>query len=198
MRPTETQTGDHGGLRALAATGPAIELPALELTDPERLIPDAARAWLDDAARRALAAMLTAGGQVLVRLVDDVAMARAHEEYADTPGTTDVLTFDLTDGHSAIRRDPDGSAHAGAPLDVEILACVDEARRQAAARGHAVERELLLYILHGVLHCLGYDDHDPAAFAAMHAEEDRLLTHIGVGPVFARPEDAKDAGGGRP
>jgi probable rRNA maturation factor len=62
---------------------------------------------------------------------------------------------------------------------------VDEARRQAAGRALPVERELLLYCVHGVLHCLGYDDHDDAEYVRMHAEEDRILEAIGVGRTFA-------------
>jgi ssRNA-specific RNase YbeY (16S rRNA maturation enzyme) len=47
-----------------------------------------------------------------------------------------------------------------------------------------LEKEALLYALHGLLHCLGHDDHDEAAYQAMHALEDALLDAIGVGPVF--------------
>lgn len=114
-------------------------------------------------------------------------MAAAHEQYSGIAGTTDVLTFDLAEGGSA----------RGAALDVDILVCVDEARRQGTDRGHEVERELLLYILHGVLHCLGHDDHDDDAFERMHAEEDRILTAIGVGPTFAERAGRPGAGGGR-
>jgi probable rRNA maturation factor len=63
---------------------------------------------------------------------------------------------------------------------------VDEAGRQSAVRGHTVEQELLLYVVHGVLHCLGHDDHDPDAAARMHAEEDRVLAAVGVGVTYAR------------
>ena len=55
-------------------------------------------------------------------------------------------------------------------------------------RSHPVERELLLYIIHGILHCLGEDDHDDDAYARMHAREDDLLEAIGVGRTFAAPE----------
>lgn len=105
-------------------------------------------------------------------------MAAAHVRHSGVEGTTDVLTFDL-------REDP----AAGGALETELLLCVDEARRQAAALGHLAERELLLYALHGVLHCMGEDDHDEAAAARMHAREDRVLTAIGVGATFARGEN---------
>jgi probable rRNA maturation factor len=113
-------------------------------------------------------------GEVRVRIIDDAEMSAAHLKYSNIPGTTDVLTFDLTDGASA----------DGEPLDVDILVCIDEASRQAGARHHTVERELLLYILHGVLHCLGHDDHDDTAYARMHALEDEILEAIGVGRTF--------------
>jgi probable rRNA maturation factor len=134
-------------------------------------LPPAAHAWLAEHASKALQ-VLGFPGEVRVRVVHDDVMAAAHEGFAGVPGTTDVLTFDLAEPGSAV-------------LDVDILTCYDEAVRQAAARGHPPERELLLYIIHGVLHCLGHDDHDPAAAAAMHAEEDRILEAIGVGATFA-------------
>ena len=47
---------------------------------------------------------------------------------------------------------------------------------------------MLLYAVHGLLHCAGFDDHETAAFDRMHAEEDRILRAIGVGPIFAGGE----------
>lgn len=137
---------------------------------------------LEEWARAALRT-LGAEGEVRVRVIDDPAMADAHVRYSGVAGTTDVLTFDLSG-------DPEG------PLDVDILVCIDEARRQAETRGHAVDRELLLYIIHGILHCLGHDDHDDARATLMHAEEDRLLTAIGVGPTFATRGGVGGGGGG--
>jgi ssRNA-specific RNase YbeY (16S rRNA maturation enzyme) len=52
---------------------------------------------------------------------------------------------------------------------------------------------LLLYGVHGLLHAIGHDDHEPGAHALMHAEEDRLLTKIGVGPIFRSPLSEGDS-----
>ncbi|MCW5766074.1 MAG: rRNA maturation RNase YbeY [Phycisphaeraceae bacterium] len=129
-------------------------------------------AWLGQWAGRAV---LAAGGEgeVRARVVGDPEMAEAHRRYSGVEGTTDVLTFDL-------RPDPS----AGGALDTDVLICLDEAVRQAATRGHPVRRELLLYILHGVLHCLGHDDHSDEGYRAMHAREDEILRTLGVGETF--------------
>ena len=124
------------------------------------------------------------GGEVRVRIVDDAEMSAQHAEYAGIPGTTDVLTFDMS-GES----DPRGVVL----LDVDITLCLDEAARQGAKRGHAPEDELLLYALHGVLHCLGHDDHDDEAYRAMHAAEDEILAAIGASVRFHAAEE--NAGG---
>ena len=164
-----------GGVNRGPREPKADEHSSIEVLDPQGLMTSDARRWLTDHASRACL-VLSVIGEVRVRVVADAEMAAAHVKYSGVPGTTDVLTFDLRD-------DP----CAGGPLDTDILVCIDEAHRQAAARGLNVERELLLYIVHGVLHCLGYDDHDEAAHRAMHNEEDRVLEAIGVGRTFAAP-----------
>ncbi|HRQ73670.1 MAG TPA: rRNA maturation RNase YbeY [Phycisphaerales bacterium] len=138
-------------------------------------------AWLIDRACEALAPLGLAG-EVRVRVVDDAEMATAHARWAGVEGTTDVLTFDLRD-------DP------ADPLDTDVLACLDEAERQAVERGHAPERELLLYLVHAVLHCCGHDDHDEADAARMHALEDDLLERAGVGATFDASRPGATKGG---
>jgi len=149
----------------------------VEVVDGTGRIDPGAVALLRNLATAAIG-YLGLSGELRVRVVGDAEMAAAHLEYCDLEGTTDVLTFDMSD-------EVDG---AGRPvLDVDVLVCLDEAARQGAARGHDRERELLLYIVHGVMHCLGFDDHDEASGAAMHAEEDRVLAAIGVGVTYAAP-----------
>jgi len=101
-----------------------------------------------------------------VQLVNDGVMSQLHARHMNDPTTTDVLTF--ADGN-----------------EVDVAVCVDEARRRAAELGHDLSRELLLYSLHGLLHAVGFDDREPADFERMHAEEDRLLTAVGIAATFA-------------
>ncbi len=160
------------------APEPSRDRLTLEILDATRLLQPAEMQWLGTHISRSCKE-LKAVGSLRVKVVADAEMAEAHQEFAGVPGTTDVLTFDL--GCEAL--DP-GNPQSGVMLDTDVMVCLDEAKRQAATRGHEPLRELLLYVVHGVLHCLGHDDHDPEAYARMHAEEDRVLSAIGVGATF--------------
>jgi probable rRNA maturation factor len=155
----------------------------LSITDGTGRLPRAAMAGLEREAGQ-MSRHLGVGGECRVRIAGDHEVAAAHLKHLGVPGTTDVITFDLSDPNKA-------DAHLF--LDVDLLVCLDEAERQARLGGVPVERELLLYIVHGVLHCLGHDDHDEDDAEAMHAREDEILTAIGVGPVYRRA--AGTAGG---
>ena len=117
-------------------------------------------------------------GSLNVAIVDDPQMARLHKQYKGIDGSTDVLTFDLRPS-------------ATAPLEADIVICLDVAKRQAAKRGHPARTEVLLYALHGLLHLLGMDDDEPAKALAMHEREDEILTAIGVGPVYQVSEGSR-------
>ncbi|NJL27180.1 MAG: rRNA maturation RNase YbeY [Thermoanaerobaculia bacterium] len=77
-----------------------------------------------------------------VRFISDREMTRLNSTYRHKHGPTDVLSFpgDGAEGHLG-----------------DVAISVPTARRQATELGHAVERELRVLLLHGVLHCLGYD-----------------------------------------
>lgn len=176
----QTTTADDPPPRSPAGTpvGGVIEVDLVDATgrlSRARCVALCARLEL---AVRALGAV----GEVRARVVGDREMASLHGRHLGDATTTDVLTFDLRGGGKG-------------PLDADLVLCLDEAERQARERGHGAGEELLLYALHGVLHCLGHDDHDDEDAARMHAEEDRVLRAIGVGAVYARREGV-DAGGG--
>ncbi len=145
----------------------------VEIHDTDHLLGVALSAWLTQAANT-VCAQLPNTGQVRVRIVDDQRMSQAHSQYSGLNSTTDVLTFDLAHADSS----------ANKVLDTDLIICIDEARRQSADRTHNLEHELLLYIIHGTLHCLGYNDQDPESFTRMHTREDELLQAAGFGKIF--------------
>lgn len=111
--------------------------------------------------------------ELSVALVSDRRMSQLHEQFMNIAGPTDVLTFPL-------ELDKRGRATSG-----EVIVCVPEARRRARERGIALESEVLLYALHGMLHLCGFDDRTDSGYKKMHRTEDDILTRLGVGPVFA-------------
>ena len=110
--------------------------------------------------------------ELSLALVGDARMSALHAQFLGVAGPTDVLTFPLD-------VDPRGRVTSG-----EVVVCVPEARRRAGRDAARVERELLLYALHGLLHLCGYDDRTARGFRTMHRTEDMILTELGVGPVF--------------
>lgn len=137
----------------------------------------------------ALAALLPHFPKPVARVdalvVGDAAMDAAHRRHSGIPGTTDVLSFPAHE-----EGDP------AAPVEVDLIVCADYAAREAAARGHAVDEELLLYAIHGTLHACGMRDDTPGSHAAIHAEEDRILEAGGRRALYRR--EAMRADGAAP
>lgn len=84
---------------------------------------------------------VAAGVEFAVVVSNDDAVRRANRRFRAISQTTDVLSF------------PDGDE--GRLGDVLISA--PRAQRQAETYGHAIEDELKVLTLHGLLHLLGYD-----------------------------------------
>jgi probable rRNA maturation factor len=145
-------------------------------------------AWLTSRLNAAVPMITQLAGRAVARIdlliTDDRRMAQLHERHLGENRTTDVLTFSSC-AASATNREA---------IEADIAICADEAARRSAELGHSIERELLLYAIHGLLHCAGFDDRDEAGYSRMHVEEDRILEAIGVGATFAKPD--RTAGGG--
>ncbi|MBF0532679.1 MAG: rRNA maturation RNase YbeY [Candidatus Omnitrophica bacterium] len=87
---------------------------------------------------------------------------------------TDVIAFDLTPERLSYQRQ---SAPKGAIREVwgDIFISVDAAVRQSREFRTTVDYELKLYVAHGILHLLGYDDHAPGDIRLMRAKEAALM-----------------------
>lgn len=77
--------------------------------------------------------------------------------------TTDVISFDLT-------HETDTGVVA------QIVVCADVAVQQGPSHGYRPQHELMLYVVHGLLHVMGYDDVTPPGRAEMTARQEKLLT----------------------
>ena len=102
-----------------------------------------------------------------IHLVGEAAMIRANEGYLQHEGCTDVITFD----HSMSGRD--------SCLHGDLLVCVPEAVRQAKRFRVAWQKEVVRYIVHGILHLLGYDDHKASDRRKMKGRENGILRRLG-------------------
>lgn len=154
----------------------------IEVVDHTDIADAPLQAWLQEQVCRAIELCHVQQAQLNLVVVADDEMAQLHEQYTGVPGTTDVLTFDLTD--SAEGDSPPESDSPPTVVEADIILCLDEAKRQATQRGHEPRHELLLYAVHGLMHLLGEDDHDDDAYHRMHAREDALLEKMGIGPLF--------------
>ena len=110
-------------------------------------------------------------------LTDNRHIRDLNRQYLGHDTFTDVISFPLED------LDWPGSANGG--LNGEIIASAELAHQQAQATGGDPRAELLLYLVHGLLHLMGYDDRTPPAAKRMHEREDALLEAFGFGSVYA-------------
>lgn len=103
---------------------------------------------------------------VSIAVVDDPAIHALNVQYLQHDYPTDVLSFVLEDSS----RNVEG----------ELIVSSDTAVREAQEAGWSPLDELLLYVIHGTLHLVGYDDHEPADQREMYAAEAHYLKHLGI------------------
>lgn len=95
-------------------------------------------------------------------------IARLHEEYFNDPSPTDCITFPLD------------SLDDDSPYKVlgEIFVCPQIAFAYSQENKVDFGEELTLYILHGILHLLGFDDIEENDREIMRAEEFSCMEHL--------------------
>ena len=101
-----------------------------------------------------------------VAVVDDRTIAELHQRYLDDPDPTDVLSF-------LLERSPKY-------LEGEIVVSADTAAASAPTYNWTAAEELLLYVIHGALHLVGYDDSTPKKRPKMREKEGEYLARFGL------------------
>ena len=106
-----------------------------------------------------------------IALVGAKEMARVNWQFLQHEGSTDVITFDYRDAGTQ-------SAPSKIQIHGELFICVDDAIAQAKQFGSTWQSEVVRYLVHGVLHLLGYDDLQPALRRVMKRAENRLVRRL--------------------
>ena len=116
--------------------------------------------------------------------VDGEEIRRLNRETRDTDKVTDVLSYPALDGikGQALKGDehPYEIDEEGNLLIGSIVICCDRAREQAEEYGHSYQRELHYLIVHGIMHCLGYDHMTDEEKAEMREKEELILGKLGI------------------
>lgn len=127
--------------------------------------------------------------EVSLLFVDEPTIAELHERFLGASGPTDVLAFPIDDEPAVGGRSPDeGGTGPGGPVLSEedavpvllgdVVVCPTVAERQAAERGVALEDEMALLVVHGLLHLVGMDHVETAEAETMERREQELLARF--------------------
>lgn len=132
------------------------------------------RGRMREIARTVLAEEQIADYEISLAFVDNATIHRLNKQFLNHDEPTDVLSFPLSE--------PGARKLAG-----ELVVGVEVAQEQAQERGHDVQAELALYVIHGLLHLCGYDDKSATAAKEMRGRERHHLQALGL-PDIADPD----------
>ena len=125
--------------------------------------------------------------EISVAVVDDTTIHALNRQYLEHDCATDVLSFVLERG--------------GDLLEGEVIVSAETAASRAPEFGWPPGEELLLYVIHGTLHLVGYDDGSSDDRATMRSRERDCLVRLGIEPPGQEPraggKPAADGGSGK-
>ncbi len=105
--------------------------------------------------------------EVSIHFVDTKNISELHKQFFDDPTPTDCISFPMDDADSV-----------GYRVLGEVFVCPEVAIEYSEEHGHDPYEETTLYIVHGLLHLLGYDDIEEKDVAKMRAAEQRHLASL--------------------
>lgn len=95
--------------------------------------------------------------EISIAFIDDPTIREHNREYLGHDYETDVISFVLEESDTA--------------LTGQLLVSTDTAAKKGAELSVPMEHEVLLYVIHGMLHLVGFDDTDPESAEKMRAAE---------------------------
>ena len=108
--------------------------------------------------------------ELSILLVDNSQIQKLNRLWRKKDHPTDVLAFAQREGEGADPADP---------VLGDIVISVEQAKKQAEAQGHSLEKELDILLIHGILHLLGYEhEHGGRQAKKMREKEKELLEKL--------------------
>ena len=141
----------------------------VQIANRQRLLP-IDRRRLRAAVRQVLRGEGARDAQISVAVVADEEMQSLNARYLGHDYPTDVLSFSLEQSPEL--------------LEGEVVVNAQQAIAAANRAGWPAASELTLYVIHGLLHLLGYDDQDKVRRGRMRRREEAYLAALGLGPPF--------------
>lgn len=126
------------------------------------------KAWILQAVNQIASDYGWTQGEISIAIVDDSQIHAVNQQYLNHDYPTDVISFDTTERERF--------------LEGEVIASAETAYRVASQNNWQASHELLLYIIHGMLHVIGLDDSNASKSKQMRAEEQHYIRAI-VGDV---------------
>ncbi len=105
--------------------------------------------------------------EVSVYFVDTSAICELHKQYFNDPSVTDCISFPMDDVNEV-----------GYRVMGDVFVCPETATSYVAEHGGDVYHEVTLYVIHGLLHLIGYDDIDDEDRQVMRQGETDYLAHV--------------------
>jgi probable rRNA maturation factor len=147
----------------------------ISIASPQEAVP-IDRAFMRQLVRAVLDGEGVEDAEISLAFVDNPTIHGLNKRFLQHDEPTDVLSFPLSE--PGARR-----------LSGELVVGAEVALAQATARGHDVQAELALYVIHGLLHLLGYDDHSDDEAAEMRQRERHYLQQLGLPDIAPRAEE---------
>lgn len=137
----------------------------IEIANQQSLLP------IDEEALRAVVTQILSDadrteGRLSLAVVDDPTIHELNRQYLQHDYATDVLSFALEDD--------------GPLLEGEVIVSSETAITNATEYGWPAENELLLYVIHGTLHLVGYSDKSDPETLDMRAAEAKYLRQCSI------------------
>lgn len=99
--------------------------------------------------------------EIVLHFVTKERISELHEQFFNDPTPTDCITFPMDTEENGILG--------------EVFVCPEVAKEYSPESPYS---EVSLYIIHGILHLLGYDDLDPKERREMRKSEKELMNHL--------------------